>query len=404
MKDEKAFQVASAALYTAHTERTGLSFATSLAYAKYEPTDCFIVHNRLVRIVHRKRNGGIIEWEGYADGNTIYPSETINQGGAAAPAGPVDQTIIGTPLTRLHAIDEPLLQDTDASPGFYLAAAGMGPGWAGAQVWKSIDGGVSYQPLATVPNASLIGTVSGVLGAFAGGDTFDETNTFTVTLLDNGATATPASATEQAVLNGANAFLVGDEVVQAKRVVLNDDGSYTFSGLLRYRRGTDYATHAAGERFVALGANLVRVPVATSEIGLPRMYKAITNGGTLAESIAVPFTYTGRDLMPYSPANIGGWRAANGDLTLTWARRTRIGGEWRDSVEVPLAESAESYEVEIMVGSTVKRSITGLSSPTAIYSAADQTADGITPGSPVSVRIYQRSSIVGRGFPGSATV
>jgi hypothetical protein len=404
LSDEKAAQVAAAALYTAWAERTGLSFATSLAYAKYEPTDVVIVHNRLVRLVHRKRNGGIIEWEGYADGNTLYPSDTINQVGAAAPAGPVGQVLVPTPLTALQIIGTPLLQDTDASPGFYLAAAGMGPGWSGAQVWKSIDGGVSYQPMTSVPNASLIGTVSGALGAYQGGNTFDELNTFTVTLIDNGSTATPSSATEDVVLSGANAFLVGDEVVQARRVVLNDDGSYTFSGLLRYRRGTDGVAHAAGERFVALTASLVRVAVPTSEIGLPRMYKAITNGGTLAEAQAVSFTYEGNDLKPYAPAHIGGWRAGNGDLTIAAVRRTRIGGEWRDFVEVPLAETAEVYDFEILDGSTVKRTFAGVASPSVVYTEAQQVADfGATQAS-VSVRVYQISSIIGRGFPGAGTV
>jgi hypothetical protein len=173
---------------------------------------------------------------------------------------------------------------------------------------------------------------------------------------------------------------------------------------LRYRRGTDGATHAAGERFVALSGSLVRVAVATSEIGLPRMYKAISNGGTLAEAQAMSFTYDGADLKPYAPVLISGWRDADGNLTLSWVRRTRTGGELRDGVDAALGEAVEQYEVEIVSGGAVKRAIADLSTPTATYTAADQAADGITPGAPVSVRVYQRSSIVGRGFPGSATV
>lgn len=412
MDDEKAKQVAAAALYSAWAERTGLTFATSHQYATLEPTDMAIVHNRLVRIVHRKRSGGLIEWEAYADGNTIYASEVLNQGGSAAPAGLVGQIILTTPLTSMQILDTPLLQDTDAAPGFYIAAAGMKAGWQGAQVWKSVDGGVSYLPLITIPNASLMGTASNALGPYAGGDTFDELNTLTVSLLANGSTASLESATEQAVLNGANAALVGNEVIQYKRAVLNDNGTYTISGLLRYRRGTDAAVHTAGERFVALSTNLVRVTVPTSDIGLPRVYKAISNGGTLAEAAPVPFTYTGADLKPYSPVQIDGWRNAAGDLAITWVRRTRIGGEWREYVDVPLGEASEAYYVELWNAgrTTLLRTLSGLTSPAATYSAADQTTDGITSSDQVSASVFQISATIGRGhgahalLPGGATV
>jgi hypothetical protein len=403
MQDDKAKAVAASALYSAWAERTGLTWATSIKYAALEPTDVAIVHERLVRIVHKKRSGGIIEWEGYADGNTIYPTDSIVQAGAAASAGDVSQTISTVPLTSLQILGTPLLQDTDATPGFYLAAAGMQSGWRGAQVWKSIDGGVSYAPLVNVPAASQIGTVSNALGAWSGGDVFDEINTLTVTLLANGSTDTLASATEEAVLNGANAALVGDEVIQYKRAVLNDDGTYTLSGLLRYRRGTDGVTHAAGERFVRLSNNLVRVTVPTAEIGMLRYYKAISNGGTLAEAVPMAFTYTGADLKPYAPALIGGWRAANGDLTITWVRRTRTSGEWRDGVEVPIGETTEAYDVEIIKNGAVVRTFSGLASPSVIYTAAQRASDG-TASSAVSVRVYELSSVIGRGFPGTGTV
>jgi hypothetical protein len=47
---------------------------------------------------------------------------------------------------------------------------------------------------------------------------------------------------------------------------------------------------------------------------------------------------------------------------------------------------------------SVLRTITGLSSPAASYSAANQTSDGLTPGDPVLLRVYQMSAIVGRGI------
>jgi hypothetical protein len=326
--------------------------------------------------------------------------------GAPAPSGPVDQTIPSVPATQLVAIDAPITQEGTTTPSVTFAVQGTSTGFTGAQIWKSIDGGVSYSPIATAPTASLIGTATTVLGGYGGGDTFDEVNAVTVSLLPSSTGATLSSATELAVLNGANAALLGDEVLQYKRAVLNDDGTYTLSGLLRYRRGTDYATHAAGESFVPLTSSLVQIPVSTAEIGLPRQYKAVSSGGTLSQAQAVTLTYTGADLKPYSPVHIGGWRNAAGDLTLTWVRRTRVSGEWRDGTDVPLGEATEAYDVEILSGpdGTVKRTFSGVTSSTLVYTEADQISDFGSAQSAVYVRIFQLSQIVGRGFPGAGSV
>ena len=61
------------------------------------------------------------------------------------------------------------------------------------------------------------------------------------------------------------------------------------------------------------------------------------------------------------------------DWTLSWVRRTRVGGEWRDNVDAALGEVAEIYEIDIFAGwqfTTVLFTITGLTSPTATYTAA----------------------------------
>jgi hypothetical protein len=113
----------------------------------------------------------------------------------------------------------------------------------------------------------------------------------------------------------------------------------------------------------------------------------------------------GRAERPYAPVHITGTRDQSNNLTVTWVRRTRVGGELRDLTgDVPLGEASETYEVEFLNGNTVVRTVTSLTSPTVTYSATQQTTDGITPGNPVGVRVYQMSALVGRGIPGSRTV
>ena len=69
------------------------------------------------------------------------------------------------------------------------------------------------------------------------------------------------------------------------------------------------------------------------------------------------------------------------------------------AVEVPMSESSEAYEVDILDGATVKRTLT-VATTSAVYTAAQQTADWestLGSGDTLDVRIAQLSSLVGRG-------
>ena len=75
--------------------------------------------------------------------------------------------------------------------------------------------------------------------------------------------------------------------------------------------------------------------------------------------------------------------------------------DWRSSVDVPIGEASESYEVEIYDGSgyaTVKRTLTA-STPAAAYTSAQQVTDFGANQATLYVRVYQISATVGRGYP-----
>ncbi len=62
------------------------------------------------------------------------------------------------------------------------------------------------------------------------------------------------------------------------------------------------------------------------------------------------------------------------DWTLTWIRRTRTGGEWRDTVDTSLGEASEAYALDLYANGTyptVKRTIAA-GSPSCVYTSADQ--------------------------------
>ena len=104
-------------------------------------------------------------------------------------------------------------------------------------------------------------------------------------------------------------------------------------------------------------------------------------------------------MRPYSPVHVRGRRdVATGDLTITWVRRARIGGDSWDGIDAPLGEENEAYAVEILdEGGAVLRTLNA-SAPSAVYTAAMQQADwGAVPANPVPVKVYQLSVAFGRG-------
>jgi hypothetical protein len=84
-------------------------------------------------------------------------------------------------------------------------------------------------------------------------------------------------------------------------------------------------------------------------------------------------------------------------VRIAWVRRTRgpEGDTW--DAEVPLGEASEAYEVDILDGSTVLRTLSA-GTPAALYAAADELADFGVPQASLRVRVAQLSATVGRGI------
>lgn len=94
-----------------------------------------------------------------------------------------------------------------------------------------------------------------------------------------------------------------------------------------------------------------------------------------------------------------------GDLVITWVRRTRVGGDSWDGIEIPLGEESEAYQIEILDGSSTVLRILSTSVPSVRYTAAMQVADrGMVPARPVIAKVYQLSAAFGRGVGRKATL
>lgn len=331
--------------------------------------------------------------------------------GDPRPASLASPVVFGTP--EVVMLDLPQIsEDQPAHRPLIAAHASPWPGEIAVFRSASTDG---FNLLTTFGSRARIGTLA--FDFFPGPTSrFDLDNALVVDLLSG----TLESVTDIALFGGANALAVEAaagvwEIVQAGASELIAPGRYRLTRLLRGLRGTEHAMGnpaPAGARVVVLDTALASLPIAEADLGLPWNWRV----GPAARSVtddsytALGFTPTGRGLVPFAPVHVEQpWRTARspGDLTIRWTRRSRalVADAWAQ-VEVPLAEDVESYDVQILDGAAVKRTLTSNTS-SVLYTAAQQTADWgapLGPGQTLAIRIFQLSNRLGRGTPASETL
>jgi hypothetical protein len=330
------------------------------------------------------------------------------------------QNVKSSSYGRLFLFNLPLLQDQDDQGGkastIYYAVGGYNSnGFGGGTLLMSADG-QNYNTFDYLSNSVTWGICTTILQNTADPYSTDNVNTLRV-MLTSLADDSLESVSYLSLMNGANPLLVGNEIIQYENVVVNTDGSRTFSGLLRGRRGTEWAcgTHVAGEAVVVLDKNVYINSLPLTTLNSARLWKLVPLGAYSDSVTPTSFTFTGADMKPYMPVNF--FRAASGsDLVVSWSRQTRLGGGLMEDIgTVPLGEETENYDAYILSApyngiasgwktpSTFVRAITGLTSPTFTYTAAEMTADSFTPSTgTLHVVVFQNSATVGHGWPGAA--
>jgi hypothetical protein len=371
-------------------------------YPTLEPTDPIIVTGRdgsewRMRIVNMDESFPTIDCDIVLDDPNVLSAQGITTTDYES------QTTVTLPAnTTMRLIDPPILRDEDDSAGLYVLAKGTNSSWRGAAILDSSND-VDYTRRDTISEAATFGSCTTTLGDWTGPRLFDKLNTVTVNVGDG----TLTSSTRALVLSTqeTNACMVGDELLQFVTATLVSPGVYTLSTLLRGSRGTEWAMvdHAAGEAFSLLSrSGMRRVSLENAQLSALRYYKGVTLGRSVASVSAQTFTTDGVGLKPFSPVRLRGSRDGSNNATLEIERRTRLAVRMVGSlgVSVPLGEESESYEWDVYdddTYTTLVRTLTSITTSVA-YSAAQQTTDGLTPGDPLHVKVYQLSAIVGRGY------
>lgn len=401
----QAKRIADVTLFGAEFARRGYVLETSAIHIDIEQYDPFEFEwndGRKTRFIATNIDYGFplsVKIGAVEDYAALYGAIGIGVPSSVTPSLPTVNNGV-----QLHMLDIPILRDADNFPGYYVQASTMSTTFANASLYESNDGGVTYSSIATI-GFDAAGTASTALQNFSGGASWDFIST--VDVLASSAEAFESYSDAQ-IYAGSGLYMIGSELVQAQTATLISAGVYRLSNLLRGRRGTEWAvgTHVIGERVVRLRGSVIRI--SNSAINVGKLYKAVTSSSDLSSAAPVYFVNAQIGVKPLSCSNISATRDGAGTVILDWLRRGRVGSAWGVADHMPLDEDVEKWEVDIMSGSTVKRTLTVfgpfVGRPTVQYLPADQVTDFGSLQSAVLVNIYQISALVGRGYVGSATV
>lgn len=310
----------------------------------------------------------------------------------------------------LYFLELPLLTGDEPRPWAPRVAAYQSPFPAFVSLLR--DNGATLDPDTQLDVPIVLGQTTAPL---PGADPwrFDNTNVLSVKLFDPNATLLSAGS-KLDVLNGANAVAVETpsgswEVLQFVEAALTgaDQGLplYDLSVLLRGQLGTETEVQpvlAAGARFVVLQREAVFATAVTRSQQLSTLdYRYGPAGTDPAGGLYQDVSHQGQatGLRPYAPVRLKKTPVpGSDDVTFSWVRRTRFGGDDFDQELTPLNEEAELYDLEIYdpVGPTLRRTVSDLATPAYTYTTAQQTSDGGVLGLYL-IRVWQKSTAVGRG-------
>jgi hypothetical protein len=296
-------------------------------------------------------------------------------------------------------LDLPLLTGEEAPHAPHLAISARP--WPGVVACWSSVGDADIRLNRRIDLAATMGRTQTVLSAARAG-LWDRGPSLRVRLFSGNL----SSASEAAILDGANPMAIGDgsndtwEVFQFAEATLVAPRTYELSLRLRGQLGSDGlmpAVWPVGSQVVLLNDALKQLRVAPQARGLDRTYRV----GIAARGYNDPavvkriLAFEGNGSRPYAPAHLSAVPQSGGGLAISWVRRTRINGDSWNAANVPLGEVTESYLLRVIDGAVVRREVT-LAAPNWTYSATARLADGIFGG--YRIEVAQISESYGPGL------
>ncbi len=367
--------------------------------------------------------GDVIELPGdQGEGDGLYRIDRVEQGGQQLikavriepevydPAPFEDELaalkpfVAPVPVTALF-MDLPLLRGDEVPHAPYIAATAQP--WPGSVALYQSGTDANYRLNKILPIRATIGVTETDMTAARPG-VFDQGDGLQVRLTSGAM----ESVDPVALLSGANLAAIGDgsadtwEVFQFADAELVATNTYRLTNRLRGQAGSDALMPLIwpqGSRFVLLNGVPSQIELSPNLRRIAQHYRIGPAQRSYDDPSYIHKTeaFDGNGLRPYSPCHVQAVRAANGDMDLSWIRRTRIGGDAWEGLEVPLGEETEQYLIQIVDDGQVRReAIVG--APRWNYAQSMQMADGVSRG--FAVAVAQVSAQYGVGPAGRLVI
>jgi hypothetical protein len=391
----KAKQIAEISLIQSHIERMQYKFTVSLNSLELEPGDVISTPMGTLRITKiNELDEGLIEVEATDAG----VAEAVNGSNLIVSIPPASTNVpIEIGYSQGFWIDPTALGVDDTGTRIYVAAHGYDRvGWPGAAIYMSENGGASYAQIGSTANEATIGLVTAVTPS-ADYHVWDETTSISVQLKTNSL----LSVSSIDVLNGVNFAQIGQEVIGFRTATLTGPKTYTLSGLLRGRRGTEQfvGTHVANELFVLLDSSILKIDLVAADRNTTKKFKVVTIGSSLDKVAAEDVQIVSNNLRLWTVHNAKVLKVGT-DFQFSFGERVRYLGGLRDNAEIIHDADWAGFGIVILAsdGTTVVNSYVS-QSETFTYTAAMQTTDfGVIQGS-VKTKIVQLSQYGVPGYP-----
>jgi hypothetical protein len=394
LTEEAALACVEALLRSQRIARRTLSFALSPADVTVEPGDA--VELTLADgsgpagtfIVERIEEGEVrrVEARHHA---ALAPADHARVPGRRSD----DSSVSAGFAPLLQWLDLPRYAEGDATS--FARIAGYGRPWRRMAVSSSTVS-EGYRLRASLDRPARIGTLVQPLQPGPPGR-FDHASRPVLQLVFGGL----SSVTQLAALGGENRIAVRSpsgawEILNFVEATEVAPGIWQLDGLLRGLAGTEDAMESGA----AIGASVVVLDEAVVPLGLSgeergRSLNWLVESRGASGGRSGPFAFKGgtRAETPLAPVHLRASRDATG-TRLSWTRRGRVDADDWEATDIPLEEPFERYRLEILDGTSVRRTAE-IDSPGYLYPAAAELADFGTPQPDLRIRVRQ----MGRAVP-----
>lgn len=348
LDENRARTIVESLLYSTWVEKSIFNFVIPIKYIFLNPSDIVSLNlynkSYILKVNNLKIENNKIYVSATIFDNTIYTYQdktTLNNN---------LEILQETGKSKLDILEIPAIHKNMIDKIYLLFIVGNElKNWNGATIYYSDNKQKTYKLLNEVKTLATKGTVvnksAGVRPYY-----FDYETKLIVQFSSNIDTNLLLNIDDYELFDGVNIALYGDEIIQFKNIVLNTNGTYTVSGLLRGLFDTEdkISSHKEYENFIILNESIRTQEIDNDKINFNFYYKIVSNGYNLSDTNNIVYNIKGTNLQPFRPCHIRYNFDENNNIIITWEEKGRGYTNWISGKENISVENIEKYYIQII--------------------------------------------------------